>query len=277
MLVFSFPHCGSSRLFRIPEFASHVYVRTNDQLINQSDQRIPLCSLSSWSLFHLLRHSMLSLCSYFWGIRLVSLHSILLFEMALNPNHCHCLVWVIPVFSFHSIRFDKEWISRNGLQVKIPSPWNILCSRTGHTYIYLQPDRNGCRIEPLLCSRTGHTYIYLQPYRNGCRIEPLLCSRTGHTYIYLQPDRNGCRIELLLCSRTGHIYIYLHQMEMVVEWNPYGRISHNMSLVPTHVTKYWLHSPDFIMIKRHPIIRICCLYMNIMFGVSWNRVNKTTQ
>jgi len=128
---------------------------------------------------------------------------------------------------------------------KFPLHGIILCSRTGHTHIYLQPDRNGCRIEPycvleqdtristcnhtetvvelnLIGSRTGHTYIYLQPYRNGCRIEPLLCSRTDTHIFYLQQTEMVVELNSYCVLEQTHIHLLAIQMEMVVEWNPYG-------------------------------------------------------
>src|SRR5882762_1399829 len=84
------------------------------------------------------------------------------------------------------------------------------------------------------CNQT-ETVVELNPY---CVLEQDTCISTCNhteTVVELNPY---CVLE-----QDTHIST-CNQMEMVVEWNPYGRISHNMSSVPTHVTKYWLHSPD---------------------------------
>jgi len=128
----------------------------NDQLINQSDQRIPLCSLSSWSLFHLLRtfHAVIVLLFLRNSSRISTFDTSVRNGTESQSLSLSCVSNPGLFISQYSV-WQRVDLKEMDYRSKFPLHGIILCSRTGHTYIYLQPDRNGCRIEPLLCSRTG--------------------------------------------------------------------------------------------------------------------------
>ena len=124
----------------IPEKYDHVIYQ--NQLKEQSGDSLS-CSLSSWSLFRLLKPSALSLCSYSWVNSLIYMLSIPRLDMLLNPKPIPCLLWVILHFLFAVSGWTKGVqipILRNHPQVKSSSPWTYLVF-LNRTLLYLLATR----------------------------------------------------------------------------------------------------------------------------------------
>jgi hypothetical protein len=96
-----------------------------NRVINQSDQQIPLCSaimiyLPSAKAFYavvvlLLLRNLSHISPFITSVRNSTVSQSLSSTCVSDP-----------VFSFHSIWFDLDYLSRDGLQVEISSPWNYL-------------------------------------------------------------------------------------------------------------------------------------------------------
>jgi len=176
---FLIPQCQPSRLFpKFRKFASHVICQ-NRTITNHIYHDQTLLSVIM-ILFHLLRHSMLSLCSYFLrnSSRISTFNTSV--EWHWIPNHCHCLVWVI--LSFHSsIRLNKSGSQGMDYRSKFPLHGIILCSRTGHTHTTCNQTETVVELNPIVFYNRTHVYL-LEPYRTVVELN-LMCSRTGHTIL----------------------------------------------------------------------------------------------
>jgi len=174
---------------------------TNDQLIKSVRSANPsLLSVQSWSLFPSAKTFHAVIVLYSEDSSRISTFDTSGSKWHWNPNHCHCLVWVILSFHFTVIRLTKSGSQGMDYRSKFPLHGIILCLEQAHTYLLATRQKRFVELNPYCVLEQTHVYL-LATIQERFRIEPLCVLEQG-THISTCNQTEMVVEWTLMCSRT---------------------------------------------------------------------------